>query len=55
MAAYGGEVEVARVLLEAGANVVEEDNNGRTPFRCALQRKQNEIIALLSERGAGGF
>ena len=45
-------VEIVRVLLEHGANVGAEDNEGRTPFQIASADGENEIIELLSEKGA---
>jgi ankyrin repeat protein len=57
-----GEVEVARVLLEAGADVNKRRSDGRTPLFLALevygfdseQHKQDKakVAALLREAGA---
>ncbi|KAF8496178.1 hypothetical protein F5888DRAFT_413706 [Russula emetica] len=44
-----GCIEVVRVLLEHGANLGAEDEQGRTPFSLA---KKDEIVKLLSEHGA---
>jgi hypothetical protein len=48
-AARYGRIEFVRVLLEYGASVDAEDNNGRTPFQVA---SDPDIIKLLSEHGA---
>ena len=50
------EVEVVRVLLEHGANVGAEDNQGtgRTAFQIASTNGYGEFIELLSEHGAKG-
>jgi ankyrin repeat protein len=62
LASENGNVEVARVLLEAGADVNKRTSDGRTPLFQALkmydwdseQRKQDKakVAALLREAGA---
>ncbi|KAF8473034.1 hypothetical protein DFH94DRAFT_765466 [Russula ochroleuca] len=54
MAAERGTVEVVRVLLEHGANVGAEDNQGKTPFQIASANGEDEIMKQLSEHGAKG-
>ena len=53
-AQYGrlGGVEAVRVLLEHGASVGEEDEDGSTPFQIASALGYSDIIGLLSEHGA---
>ena len=55
-AAGYGSVEVVRVLLEHGANVGAEDNQGRTPFQLASAlasaQEENGIMEVLLEHGA---
>jgi ankyrin repeat protein len=43
------------VLLEHGANVGAEDDEGRSSFQIALAVGDEEIIELLSEHGALGM
>jgi ankyrin repeat protein len=54
MAAAGGSVDVARVLLDAGAAVDARDVRGVTPltFAVATDRPQAGLVRLLIERGA---
>ncbi|KAI0281934.1 ankyrin repeat-containing domain protein [Russula aff. rugulosa BPL654] len=54
-ASQNGWIEIARVLLEHGANVEVKDNGGRTPLDIALEgqfRRSEEIVKLLLEHGA---
>ena len=44
-----GSLDVARLLLSHGANVDEQDDNGRTPFQVA---SSEELRKLLLENGA---
>ena len=48
-AVYMGEIEVARLLLEHGADVNARDKSGNTPSQFTTQQ---EILELLSEYGA---
>jgi len=51
VAACYGTLEVARVLLEHGASVIEGDNEGMTASQVALDYGEHEIMKLLSEHG----
>ncbi len=51
-AALRGDLETARNLLDAGADVNEQDGRGRTPLHCAADANSPEMIQLLLERGA---
>jgi len=49
LASEDGHLEVARVLIEHGADRDAEDNEERTPFRVALNR---DMVELLSDHGS---
>ena len=52
-ALYGGHLEVARLLLENGANVNLEDNHGKIPLSAVYHRNHNlEAMRLLLQHGA---
>lgn len=51
-AADGGDVEIARMLLDAGADVHAAQPGGFTALDAALQAGNAELEALLRERGA---
>jgi hypothetical protein len=51
-ASHWGAVEVARILLEHGADIQAEDDKGKTPLRVAEEQKHNKLINLLLEYGA---
>jgi ankyrin repeat protein len=57
VAAFDGQPDTARLLIEAGANVNHRSQDGRTPLSMARQRKstpprRGEVLALLQEAGA---
>ena len=45
-------IEMARLLVEHGANVEAQDNRGKTPLDVATEEQHDEIIKLLLERRA---
>ena len=51
-AARDGRVELARMLLDAGASVNRAEANGITPLLMALTNDHMEVARLLIERGA---
>jgi ankyrin repeat protein len=51
-AAAGQHLEIARMLLEAGADVNAVQEGGFTPLMSAAQNGQVEMVRLLLERGA---
>jgi ankyrin repeat protein len=52
LASRDGHAEVARVLLEHGADVDAGDKSNRTPLRRALNRKQVEVAQVLIKNNA---
>jgi ankyrin repeat protein len=51
-AAHFGHLEVARLLLDAGANPSLENSNGDTPLMDAAEHGHLEVLRLLLARGA---
>ncbi|GAB1317973.1 hypothetical protein MFIFM68171_08183 [Madurella fahalii] len=49
MAAYGGHMAVARLLLDHGADLDNMDVDGETPTSLAAQRGHNELVAMFDE------
>ena len=52
LAAYNGHIEIARLLLQNGAEVNAKSNYGRTPLHCSAYRGHVDILHLLVENGA---
>jgi cytohesin len=52
-AAWKGHLEVARALLQAGANARKSNDYGRTPLHLASGEGHIEIVRALLEAGAG--
>jgi ankyrin repeat protein len=42
-------LEVARLLVEHGANVDAKDDKGRTAFQVASEYRHHDIVKLLSD------
>ncbi|KAI6659487.1 Protein fem-1-like protein C-like [Oopsacas minuta] len=51
-AASGGNVNIVRELLEAGANINHSDSTSSTPLRAAYFHNREEVIMCLLNRGA---
>ncbi|NIN67511.1 MAG: ankyrin repeat domain-containing protein, partial [Anaerolineae bacterium] len=51
-AAFGGNVELARLLLERGADVAAMTDDGRTPLDIAIERGHAELADVLRRHGA---
>ena len=51
MASRDGHADVARLLLEAGADPTISDKDGHTPLSHARQNKHPACVALLEVRG----
>ena len=51
-AAYFGRIEVAQLLIEAGAAVNSEDEDLREPLPLAVRSESKAILCLLIEKGA---
>ncbi|KAJ7474447.1 hypothetical protein B0H11DRAFT_2035469 [Mycena galericulata] len=49
MCGYGGHVAIARLLLEHGANINNEDVDGDTPKSLAAQRGHVDLLHILEE------
>lgn len=52
-AAFGGNVEVAQVLVQAGADTTARDRVGASPGDIARKRKKNEVLVALGEVSTG--
>ena len=52
VASFKGRLEVARVLLEYGANVDHPDNLGRIPLHIASRGPCDDLVRLLLDHGA---
>ena len=52
LAACGGHVELAMLLLERGANIEEVNDEGYTPLMEASREGHEEMVALLLSQGS---
>jgi len=48
----GNELEISRLLIEHGANVIAKGREGETPLQLVTGLGYAEVIALLRESGA---
>jgi ankyrin repeat protein len=48
----GAEAIMTKLLIDAGADINERDNDGRTPLRMAIERGHKKAERLLRSRGA---
>lgn len=53
-AVYYGHMEVAELLIKAGANI-NKQSNGKTPLELAKQKNDTEIIVFLSNHNGWGI
>lgn len=51
LAACGGHVELAMLLLDRGANIEEVNDEGYTPLMEAAREGHEEMVALLLSQG----
>ena len=54
LAACGGHVELANLLIERGANLEEVNDEGYTPLMEAAREGHEEMVALLLAHGTTG-
>jgi len=52
LAACGGHVELANLLIERGANLEEANDEGYTPLMEAAREGHEEMVALLLAHGS---
>ena len=52
VAAQHGRIEIARILIDAGAAFNKEDNEQRIPLYYAAQNRSQAMLSLLIEKGA---
>jgi ankyrin repeat protein len=52
LASSRGYVEVAKILLEQGANMAATSNNGWTPLNSASRNRHLKVVKMLLEQGA---
>jgi ankyrin repeat protein len=52
MAAMNGNVQIATILIKAGAKLDSQDRFGNTPLHAAVERKQLDMVELLLGSGA---
>jgi ankyrin repeat protein len=51
-AAANGQIEMAKLLLDHGANLNAKEEHGKTPLTIALEYKQTEMAKFLRDRKA---
>jgi len=52
MASFGGYLDILALLLDCGANINHQDNEGMDSLHWAIRRHHPEAVKLLLERGA---
>jgi ankyrin repeat protein len=52
LAVFNGNIEAAKILLEAGADPNAQSGQGDTPLRYSVQENNYEMVTLLLEHGA---
>ncbi len=52
IAAEGGDVQIAKVLLANGADVNARRKDGKTPLSIAIEKGHDEVVALFKRHGA---
>lgn len=52
LAAYDGHQSSIRILIEKGANINDQDEDGNTALHLATLHKHKEAMILLIEKGA---
>ena len=45
-----GKIEVTKVLVDLGANVIATDNDGKTPYDLAVEYRKEEVAEYLKEQ-----
>jgi ankyrin repeat protein len=51
-ATYGGHTEVVKLLLEKGADVTPQKDDGATALSLAQGTSRKEIVEMLTQKGA---
>ncbi len=49
-AAWNGNLEMVKLLLDAGANITARSYSGSTPLSCANSSKQVEVIQFIETK-----
>eukprot|EP01041_Mallomonas_annulata_P000079 gene79-97_t len=51
-AAFGGQKDVATLLIESGSNINVQDKNGRTPLHLSCMKGNTKVLRIMLEKGA---
>jgi ankyrin repeat protein len=49
-AAWNGNLEMVRLLVESGANIRAISDDGRTPLSCAQNNRQHDTVSFIKAR-----